>query len=141
MKKLLLVLSLVLLIGVTTKANVSQYRVNDTQIESLFAQAQQVDLSQAVDYTGMAAMPISAPPMLKKSDKNPAVAFILAFFVGGLGIHRIYLGTETMTWVGYILTCGGIFGIVPFVDWIVLLIGLVEDDISKYVDNPKFFMW
>jgi hypothetical protein len=46
-----------------------------------------------------------------------------------------------MTWVGYILTCGGIFGIVPFVDWIVLLIGLVEDDISKYVNNPKFFMW
>ncbi|MHC1706274.1 MAG: TM2 domain-containing protein [Bacteroidales bacterium] len=140
MKKLFFLLSLLLLVGVSTQANVSQYRVDDTQIETLFAQAEQVDLSQAVDYQGM-AMPVSAPAMLKKSDKNPAVAFILAFFVGGFGIHRAYLGTETMTWVGYILTCGGIFGIVPFVDWIVLLIGLVEDDISQYVDNPKFFMW
>jgi hypothetical protein len=41
----------------------------------------------------------------------------------------------------YIFTCFGIFGIVPLVDWIVLLIGLVNDDISKYEDNDKFFMW
>ena len=125
MKKLLLVLSLVLLVGFTTKANVSQYKVNDAQIESLFAQAQQVNVTQASDFTGLAGMTATAPPMLKKSDKNPAVAFILAWFLGGLGIHRLYLGTETMTWVGYILTCGGIFGLVPFVDWIVLLIGLI----------------
>ena len=45
-----------------------------------------------------------------------------------------------MTGVGYILTCGGC-GIVATVDWIVLLIGLINNDISKYVNNPKFFMW
>lgn len=141
MKKLLLVLGLVLLVSVTTKANVNQYRVNDAQIEALFAQAQQVNVSQINGFEGMLTMPEANLPMVKKSDKNAAVAFILAFFVGELGIHRLYLGTKTMTWVGYILTCGGIFGIVPFVDWIVLLIGLVDDDIRKYVDNPKFFMW
>ncbi|MCX6272255.1 MAG: TM2 domain-containing protein [Bacteroidetes bacterium] len=142
MKKLLLVFGLLLMISATSMANVSQYRINDDQIESLFASAQKVDVPVLTDFQDLAGMPTAVPvPVMKKSDKNAAVAFILAFFVGGLGIHRIYLGTATMTWVGYILTCGGIFGIVPFVDWIVLLVGLVEDDISKYIDNPKFFMW
>lgn len=141
MKKLLFVFSLLLLFGVTAMANVSQYRVNDAQIESLFAQAEQVNVMTTTDFQDFAALPASVPPMLKSSDKNPAVAFILAFFLGNLGIHRLYMGTKTMTWVGYILTCGGIFGIVPFVDWILLLIGLIDDDISKYVNNPKFFMW
>jgi hypothetical protein len=41
--------------------------------------------------------------------------------------------------VGYILTCGGIFGLMPLIDLIVLAVNW--DDISAYVDNPKFFMW
>jgi hypothetical protein len=93
MKKLLLVFSLLLMVGLTTKANVSQYRVNDAQIETLFAQAEQVDLLQSIDYQGMTPMPASAIPVVKKSDKNAAVAFILAWFLGGFGIHRLYLGT------------------------------------------------
>ncbi|OWY19836.1 TM2 domain-containing protein [Sphingobacteriales bacterium UPWRP_1] len=81
------------------------------------------------------------PNMTKVAgDKNPVVAFILAWFLGSLGIHRFYLGTKTLTGIGYILTCGG-FGIVALVDWVMLLIGLIDDDISKYIDNPKFFMW
>ncbi len=91
------------------------------------------------DLSDFAAFPVTAPPMLK-SKKSPVVAFILCWAVGSLGIHRFYLGTKTMTGVGYILTCGGL-GIVTFVDWIVLLIGVIEDDVKKYVDNPRFFMW
>ena len=75
----------------------------------------------------------------RASDKNFVAAILLNFFLGGLGIHRLYLGTATMIWIGYILTCGGIFGVVPFVDFIVLIIH--NDDISEFVDNPKFFMW
>ncbi|HRY33117.1 MAG TPA: TM2 domain-containing protein [Bacteroidales bacterium] len=141
MKKLLLLFGLLVLFSAAGMANADQYRVNDDQIEALFAQAQVVDLNVTGDFNGFAGMPATLPTTVRSSDKNAAVAFILAFFLGNLGIHRIYLGTKTMTWVGYILTCGGIFGIVPFVDWIVLLVGLIESDISKYVDNPAFFMW
>jgi TM2 domain-containing membrane protein YozV len=75
------------------------------------------------------------------ASKDPVVAFILSTFLGGLGIHRFYMGTATLTGVGYILTLGGC-GIVAFVDWVVLLIALVQDEgIGKYTDNPKFFMW
>jgi TM2 domain-containing membrane protein YozV len=73
------------------------------------------------------------------NDKSLALALILDFFLGDLGIHRIYLGTATWTWVGYILSCGGIFGIVPFVDFIVLIVH--NQDISQYEDNTRFFMW
>ncbi|MBK7388437.1 MAG: TM2 domain-containing protein [Bacteroidetes bacterium] len=74
------------------------------------------------------------------AEKSPIVAFLLSTFLGLLGIHRFYMGTKTMTGVGYILTCGGL-GIVATVDWVLLLIGTINDDIDKYIDNPKFFMW
>jgi TM2 domain-containing membrane protein YozV len=73
------------------------------------------------------------------NQKDPVVAILLDFFLGGLGVHRFYLGTKPLTGIGYILTCGGIFGIVPLIDFIVLIID--HDDISPYIDNPKFFMW
>ncbi len=50
------------------------------------------------------------------------------------------MGTATLTGVGYILTLGGC-GIVQLVDWVVLLIGAANNDIGKYEDNTKFFMW
>lgn len=89
---------------------------------------------------GLTELPAGFPAMAVASkDKDVVVALLLDFFLGGLGIHRFYLGTKTMTGIGYILTCGGIFGIVPLIDFIVLIID--NDDISPYIDNPKFFMW
>lgn len=110
----------------------TSFEVNDSQLDALFAEAE--DISEEVNLS------VLASPAEIKADKSPAVAFILAWFLGVLGIHRAYMGTSTGTIIGYILTCGG-FGIVAFIDWVVLLIGLVNDDISKYTDNSKFFMW
>ena len=143
MKKLNVLILCCLLGSFSLKANDS-YSIDDTQIENMFATSQQVVPSLAVDMAGISTGVDYSSPVNKAgvSDKNVAVAFVLAFLLGGLGIHRLYMGTKTFTWVGYILTCGGIFGIVPFVDWILLLIKLVGDgDISAYVNNPKFFMW
>jgi len=126
----------------TTNEGASSYVVNDAQIEALFANSQDVSLSAAADVNtftqnnnGMAMQ----NAQLASGDKNFVAAILLNFFLGGLGIHRAYLGTKTFTWIGYILTCGGIFGIVPLVDFIVLIIN--NQDISPYVDNSKFFMW
>lgn len=76
---------------------------------------------------------------VQAASKDAVVAILLDFFLGEFGVHRFYLGTEVLTGVGYILTCGGIFGIVPLVDFIVLIVNY--NDISKYVNNPRFFMW
>jgi TM2 domain-containing membrane protein YozV len=137
MKKTITFLLLVIF-GIAA-ANASHYRLNSEAVDKMFAEAESVEfftpnaMAPYADFAGTSHTFIS-------QDKNPAVAFILAWAVGYLGIHRAYLGTSTGTIVAYILTLGGC-GIVALVDWVVLLLALIDDDISKYVDNPKFFMW
>lgn len=140
MRTLAILIGLLFITTVGVQASVNQYKVDEAAVEALFAGATEVPFTFFDESGSPATLPMTAPAVVS-ADKNPWVAFALAFVVGPLGIHRAYLGTKTLTWVGYILTCGGIFGIVPFVDWIVLLVGAIEEDISQYVDNPKFFMW
>lgn len=142
MKKVLLLVAS-LLTFIMVKAGTSPYEVNDQQIEALFAKAVDVSLSQVMNTSQASEMTTAdlgiTGAAMASSDKNPLVAVLLNFFLGTLGIHRFYLGTKPLTGIGYILSCGGIFGIVPLVDFIVLLVNY--NDISPYVDNPKFFMW
>ncbi|MEI6049847.1 MAG: TM2 domain-containing protein [Bacteroidota bacterium] len=116
-------------------ANASGYTANDNMIDELFAKAPEVANFSLGDLT-LAGNTATA---FASGDKSAGVALVLDFFLGAIGVHRFYLGTEVLTGVGYILTCGGIFGIVPLIDFIVIIINI--DDISRYVDNPKFFMW
>ena len=119
-----------------------EYSVNDQQIEQLFANSEDVSVtatSASLLNNSSVKNSASNKAFYAGSDKSFVTALLLNFFLGGLGIHRLYLGTKTFTWVGYILTCGGIFGIVPLIDFIVLIIH--NDDLSPYVNNPQFFMW
>jgi TM2 domain-containing membrane protein YozV len=146
MKKILLTLCLGAMV-IAAKADPGQnaYTVNDLQIESVFQHSVNASITNLVQNTGLSLMPglaTNASNGALVSDaggKSFVAALLLDLFLGGLGIHRLYLGTKTMTWVGYILTCGGIFGIVPLVDLVVLIVH--NEDISPYVNNPKFFMW
>lgn len=134
-------LTLATLTARATDLSAEAYVINDQQVEQLFAQSDDVSLATVstnlLDSQQMNAN-LSGTARVKAT-KEFVPALLLNIFVGGLGIHRLYLGTETLTWVGYILTCGGIFGIVPLIDLVVLIID--NDNISPYVDNPKFFMW
>lgn len=122
------------------QGNTSDYFLDHSAVDQLFAEAVEVDPLAMHSMAPTVAAMQDNNVTIAANDKDPAIAFILAWFVGPLGIHRAYLGTSTGTIVGYILTLGGC-GIVAFVDWVVLLIGLVNDDIDQYVDNPSFFMW
>ena len=137
MKKLLL-FSLIALMSLSfVQANTSTYRINHTSVDQMFASAEQLDLATAENMMGFS----EASVFLGAQDKDPVIAFILNTFLGTFGIHRAYLGTSGTTIVAYILTMGGC-GIVAFVDWIMLLISVVnEESISQYVNNPSFFMW
>lgn len=72
--------------------------------------------------------------------RKKIISLILSFPLpfGILGLHRIYLGSKPYVPLVYIATIGGGFGIVPFIDFIVLLL---EKDISKYINNPNVIMW
>lgn len=150
MRKIALILSLIAIVSVSNAATFpkatentnSEYVVNDQQIDNLFASS--TDITSELAMQSSESLNLFAPEanqtnLKAAGSKNALTAILLDFFLGGLGIHRMYLGTKTMTWIGYILTCGGIGGIVPLIDLIMLIVDY--KDISKYEGNTKFFMW
>lgn len=60
------------------------------------------------------------------------------FPMGFLGAHRILLGTKPWVPVVYVATFGGCFGLLPLVDFCVIML---SDDVTKYENNPNIFMW
>jgi TM2 domain-containing membrane protein YozV len=139
MKHLVLVFVLALCVFSAKQVSASSYSVNEKSVDRLFDKAIETSMLSATSTdlsTGISGFPSTA---MAGQQKDAVVAIVLDFFLGGLGIHRFYLGTELLTGLGYILTCGGIFGIVPLIDFVVLIIN--NKDIGPYVNNPKFFMW
>jgi TM2 domain-containing membrane protein YozV len=71
--------------------------------------------------------------------KHKLIAALLAFpIIGVLGLHRAYLGTSPAVPMLYIATIGGVFGILPFTDFVLILLC---KDVNAYAHNPKIFMW
>lgn len=139
MKKLFFIFIMLIAVLSVKQANASSYSVNEQAIDQLFDNAVETSMLSVTSPEMTSVVSNSSVALMPSKDKDAVVAIVLDFFLGGLGIHRFYLGTETLTGIGYILTCGGIFGIVPLVDFIVLIID--NKDISPYINNPKFFMW
>lgn len=140
MKQILTLLAIVLLGVFSLQAGNSSYQIDDASVDAMFESAEIVDFSSFENNVAPLGIANTHSEAYFQQEKDPLVAFLLSWFLGYLGIHRAYLGTSTGTIVGYILTLGGC-GIVATIDWIMLLIGLINDDIGQYVDNPKFFMW
>ena len=64
--------------------------------------------------------------------KSKLLAALLAFFLGGLGIHKFYLG-RTGAGIAMLLFCWtGIPAIIAFVDFIVLLCHSDQEFMQKY---------
>jgi TM2 domain-containing membrane protein YozV len=73
-----------------------------------------------------------------KNRKITAAVLAFPFPFGIVGLHRIYMGCAPYVPVVYIATLGGVFGILPFIDFCVILI---EKDLERFMNNPKVFMW
>lgn len=65
-------------------------------------------------------------------------AFALTVLLGPFGVHRLYLGTQTIVPIAYTLTLGGGLGIIPLIDAGMILF---TKDLSKLENNPRFFLW
>ena len=139
MKKLFLTIAVLSFSLGSIFAGTGKYKVDDASIDQLIENAVEVDLSSSQYDNAYTGIFNSGSTIAPKGD-SPIVAWLICWFLGSLGIHRLYMGTKTLTVVGYILTAGGC-GIVSFIDWIMLLIGVINNDIRKYVNNPKYFMW
>lgn len=69
----------------------------------------------------------------KNPKKDWTTALLLSIFLGGLGIHRFYVG-KTGTGVLWLLT-GGLFGIGALVDLIKIVCGNFTDSEGKIVSK------
>lgn len=76
----------------------------------------------------------------KQKQNKKIVAALLAFpFPFGIvGLHRIYLGTKPYVPVVYIASLGGIFGILPLIDFFAIIF---DKDFESYNENGKVLMW
>ncbi len=76
----------------------------------------------------------------KQKHTKKITAAILAFPLpfGIVGLHRIYLGSAPYVPVVYIATLGGAFGLMPLIDFCVIL---GDKNTENYVNNNKVFMW
>ena len=145
MKKVILLFAAVVAFSCNVFAEVDPYVVDDDAINALFAEATEVSATEIngvlADSQMLVDSMLPGPSFEAKSSVNPWAAFAICWFLGGFGIHRHYMGTKSGMWAIYTFTCGGIFGVVTFVDWVVLLVGAIKDDIRDYCNNDQFFMW
>lgn len=74
----------------------------------------------------------------KKNRQITAAVLAFPFPFGIVGLHRIYLGTAPHVPIVYIGTLGGIFGVLPFIDFCILVL---DKNVDRYADNKKVFMW
>ncbi len=129
MKKSVL-LGLALMISLAGFSN-AKYSIDDSKVEAAFEQSMSVT-SDLQFNNAFSTESIQA-------EQNVWIAVALDFFLGGFGVHRVYLGTPPGIIAGYFFTCGGIFGILPLIDLIVLVIN--NDDISAYVNKKGLIMF
>lgn len=67
------------------------------------------------------------------SEKSRTVACLLCFFLGGLSVHRFYVG-KVGTGIAQILTLGGL-GIWVWIDFIMILCGKFKDKQGQPLKN------
>lgn len=66
------------------------------------------------------------------SDKKRLVSLLLCLFLGGLGIHRFYVG-KVGTGILWLLTAG-VFGIGALIDFIMIAVGSFKDKYGRVVE-------
>lgn len=69
----------------------------------------------------------------KKSEKNFVATLLLCFFLGGLGIHRFYVG-KIGTGILQLITLGGL-GIWALIDFIIIVTGNFKDKEGAKIKN------
>lgn len=80
------------------------------------------------------------PSGSRENVKIIAAVLAFPFPFGMIGLHRIYLGTKPWVPIVYVCSLGGCFGVLPFIDFVVILLQ-DEEGLKQYQNNDKVFMW
>jgi TM2 domain-containing membrane protein YozV len=151
----LLIISLFLSLctfGNTSYSNSSLYKLNDENIESLFAETTEIEYSNLSEVQGFLISTNSLPAKLNDDNKR-IIAGLLGIFCGSLGLHRFYLGHNQSGFIylgaTLVSSVAGVFcpflwavpsvvGLLGLIDGIMIL---VDETGTKYNDKKKLIMW
>jgi len=100
------------------------------ELAPVVAPTEQIEQASPVASAAQKTTPTAPAPAAGPNDKSQLVALLLAIFVGGIGIHRFYLG---YTGIGVIqlLTAGGC-GIWALIDLVRIITGDLQPNGGKY---------
>jgi len=154
-KTLLIFISLFLSISsfaTISSSGLSEYKLNDEKIETLFAESSEIEYSNLSEIQGILLPTSSLPTQLNDDDKK-LIAGLLGIFCGWLGLHRFYLGHNQsgLIYLGVTLasTIVGVFcpllWIASSAVWILGVVDgvmiLADETGTKYNDKKKLIMW
>ncbi len=138
MKKFIISLFAVLALGIA--ANAANYSVDEASIDAMIEAAAEVSPLAMEN----ASADLTSPTVKVQLGEGvqPIIAFIPSAIpvTGWLACHRMYMGTSALAIILNIVTGGG-FGVVYVVDAVMLLLGVLDNNISQYCDNGRWLMW
>lgn len=134
MKKVILCLIAVLGLGIAASA--ANYTIDEQSIDAM------IEMAEEVTPAAMEAQGATDVTIHLGNGAQPIVAFLLSIFpvTGWLAIHRMYMGTSILAVLLNIFTGAG-FGVVYVIDWVMLLIGVLDNNIGQYCNNGRWWMW
>lgn len=107
-----------------------------------FVSSEKIMVSELQTLTDNTKQPNPILVLFKKkhrlNKKITAAVLAFPFPFGMVGLHRVYLGTKPYVPVAYIASLGGVFGILPFIDFCAITF---DKDFDYYKDNGKVLMW
>jgi len=113
-------------------------RVMSNNGVALHKMKQMAALSSSNEFSDSLKVPVKDTTIYHK--KHRAIAALLAFpLLGVFGLHRIYMHTAPAVPFIYIVTAGGLFGVLPFIDFVLIILN--KDIHLTYTSNPHLFMW
>jgi hypothetical protein len=74
----------------------------------------------------------------KRVKRRIAAGLAFPFPFGITGLHRVYLGTSPHVPVVYMATLGGALGILPFIDFCLLI---HTSNVDAYSNRNRVFIW
>jgi TM2 domain-containing membrane protein YozV/cold shock CspA family protein len=123
--------------GVISGDDGARYSFKGTNVESGF---ERIEAGALIDFQADGKEAISIYPMAgatsEKEEKSKIAAGLLALFLGGLGIHKFYLGRNSAGVIMLLCTLVGFLLIIPAV--IVLVIALIEGIIYLTKSDAAF---
>lgn len=119
MKKIALLVIAIICVTFTFKTTNAAFPVAKKEVTTVQSEKSQTSSISNAEFTAESEESASAAPAAAGGGKSQLVALLLCIFVGGLGIHRFYLG---YIWQGIVqlLTAGGCY-----IWWLIDLIRII----------------